>query len=431
MKRLDVSSNDCDPFSEYEPQLAEPSTKESIRSFWIGIAGLAILANVMICIELQATQYVCSWLWNEANKLPNGRSIWEAMEGLELVSRESLLPCIVLATVVPIRYWRGGLAQRFAISGVLVVAAMNSSVSKHTWWNNTYVVDRDQLRGLLAISGCWVMFPVLFLFTPINTRPLRLIVASCLLVLTFCVSVINMFDLRRSLELLYWESVFGSAFLYAVIRRNWGKVAMLESASSADQIERTSSRTLLELMTVSGLACASVMYWSKSTYAGLFLYFVQASILGIASVLVSMVCFRRIQVLQRKHIPLLVFLWLAMWILISANSLLNVVHSRYNYSRWSAFVSSSTVYSVVASACCASLLLLVHILVVGYWLRLCGWRIEHGEPEICGIGFQPVAQSQLGMTTIPDQEILLAKKSELLESSWRNYRSTFDEFFRR
>ncbi len=61
----------------------------------------------------------------------------------------------------------------------------------------------------------------------------------------------------------------------------------LESALTADQIERTSSCTLLELMTVSGLACSSVMYLSDSTYAGLLLYFVQASILGIASVLVD------------------------------------------------------------------------------------------------------------------------------------------------
>ena len=227
------------------------------------------------------------------------------------------------------------------------------------------------------------MFPVLFLFTPINTRQLRLIVASCLLVLTFCVSVINMIDLRRSLELLYWESVFGSAFLYALLRRNWGKVAMLESASTVDQIERTSTRTLLELMTVSGLACASVMYWSDSTYAGLLLYFVQASVLGLASVQVSMACFRKIYVWRPKHIPLFVFLWLVMWILISANSLLNLVHSRYNNALWYAFVSSSTVYSVVASACCASLLLLVHTVIVGYWLRLCGWRMEHGEPKKC------------------------------------------------
>ncbi len=156
---------------------------------------------------------------------------------------------------------------------------------------------------------------------------------------------------------------------------------MLESDATQDQIERTSSRTLLELMAVSGLACSSVMYWSESTYAGLLLYFVQASILGIASVLVSMTCYYKIREWGPKHILLLIAMWLATWFLISANSILILRHKPYGFPTWTALLNTSILYSVVACACCASLLLMIHILIVGTWLRLCGWRIEQGVPS--------------------------------------------------
>lgn len=369
--------SDVDPFRDNLPRSTEPPTRESIKSFWIGFAGLALLTHVTICIELLATRYVAYWLREDAQKTRFRSWHWDAIMSVDSVSAESLLPCIVIATIVPVLYWRGGLAQRFALSGVFVLVAMNSSISLSIWDNFSFA----QLRGLLAIAGCWAMFPVLFLMTPIRTRRLRLIVASCLLVLTFCVSILNMTHLRRSLELLYWEAVFGSAFVYALLRRNWGRVAMFESAAMSEQLERTSSRTLLELMAVSGLACASVMYWSESTYAGLLLYFAQASALGVACVLLSMTCYVRMRAWRPRHIALLAFLWLVMWAVLSANSILVFMYGRFAYASWAAFLKTPIATSVIASSCISSLYLVIHILIVGLWLRLCGWRIERTALE--------------------------------------------------
>ena len=177
-----------------------------------------------------------------------------------------------MGALVPILYWRGGLLQRFAISVVLAVTTMNLATEAfHSSW-----ILKVPVRQLSAILLCWIAMPVLFLWTPINTRPLRLIVACGLMLLSLCLSILHMFSAPRNINLLYWEALYGASLCYALIRRNWGRVAILESGSELDQIERTSSRTLLEIMAVCGLACAASMYWSTWLNRGVVLQLTQA-----------------------------------------------------------------------------------------------------------------------------------------------------------
>ena len=361
-----------DPFSDDEPLPVEKSSKESIRSFWVCIAGLAVLAHTAIYFGLQLMPMVNDWLWRQYNV----RWFNPPRYVLYLVFSNSFVPCLILATVVPILYWRGGLAHRFVIALTIAVATMNSSIDTRGF----QVVDRSPLLAVLTISGCWAMFPILFLFTPIRTERLRLVVATCLLVLTVCVSFINMADLRRSHEFLYWQTLFGSAFIYAILRRNWGKVAMLESSATEVQIERTSSGTLLELMAVCGLASASYMYFSQSSYDRPISYYLQGSLLGVVSILVSMSCMRRFQAWKLGHIPWLILFWFVISSLFYMNTLMNFYSQRTFGVSWRALIYSPEAIFSAAFSGVASLLLLCYLWSLGLWLRLCGWRLAD-KPE--------------------------------------------------
>ena len=200
-----------------------------------------------------------------------------------------------------------------------------------------------------------------------------------MLILTVCVSVLNMSNLRGGVDMLYWECVFGSAFLYALIKRNWGRVAMLESDAAVDQIERTSSRTLLELMAVSGLAFASVGYWAQTSLTGKGLFFFQASTLGVASVLVSMSCIRRLMNWRTRYLWFMVFSWVAMSIVFAVNGFFLLLND-YGLSRgvWDQFLTTTVVYPIIVISLCASLWLVIYLVLLGSWLRWCGWRMEVG-----------------------------------------------------
>lgn len=179
--------------------------------------------------------------------------------------------------------------------------------------------------------------------------------------------------------MLYWECVFGSAFLYALLKRNWGRVAMLESDATVDQIERTSSRTLLELMAVSGLAFASVGYWAQTSLTGKGLFFFQASTLGVASVLVSMSCIKRLMNWRTRYLWFLVYSWVAMSIVFAVNGFFLLLND-YGLSRgvWNQFLTTTVVYPIIVISLCASLWLVIYLVLLGSWLRWCGWRMEVG-----------------------------------------------------
>ena len=364
---------DHDPFGPEDSMDAKDDSPESLRSFWIGLAGMAILLHAVIYLELRTTSAVVGTILKASANLPNAQPYWDAKSAIYGVSTATLMPCLVLVTVVPLLYWRGGLLLRFVLSGTLIVTAMNLSVSN--WWLDT---TWTELQGLLAIAGCWAMFPILFLLTPIKTRKLRLIAGSCMLILTVCVSILNMNDLRGGFNVLYWECVFGSAFLFALLKRNWGRVAMMEADSTADQIERTSSRTLLELMALSGLAMASIGYWTQSSLVGEGLYFAQACALGIASALAGMACIKRLMSWKWWHLFFLLFAVLMMAMVFSANGLLLQVDRGYGSRAWDVLQKSSFVYPTVAYSICASLWLVLYLVLLSLWLKWCGWRMEVG-----------------------------------------------------
>ncbi len=349
------------------------TSRESIKSFWVGCSGLAVLA-ILASIGVFTLGKLDSWLVSHLN-IPFGQSYWNACYGISIVIGATFLPSLVLGALVPVLYWRGGLLQRFAISVVLAVTTMNLTIEIFEGSRNL----RVPVRQLIAILLCWIAMPVLFLRTPINTRPLRLIVASGLMLLSLCLSILHMFSAPRNINLLYWEALYGAAFCYALLRRNWGRVAILESGTELEQIERTSSRTLLELMAICGLACAASMYWSTSLYSGVVLQLTQAIVLGIGCVLASMAGIRIVLNWTAIKFWRLFAIGLFMCLLFGANSVAYFAfEDQWGRGRWRVFSSSifEPLLAISIASGFASLFYVGFICLVGVWLKWCGWRTQ-------------------------------------------------------
>jgi len=367
--------NPLDDEEDFGEKLPEP---ESIKSFWVCCSGLAVLAVLASVGAFSITKFEheLSTLLSSFWKIQNNQVLWMAFSGVHAVFRASLIPSIVLGALVPILYWRGGLMQRFAISVAIAVTTMNLTTGHMGQWG-----VKVPIRQVIAILLCWMAMPAIFLWTPIKTRNLRMIVASCLLVLTLCLSILHMFEAPKNINYLYWESLYGAAFSYALIRRNWGRVAILESASRGDQIERTSTRTLLELMTVCGLACAASMYWSTSLNLGVFIQLGQAAVFGIACILASMACIRLVLHRSGKVIRKIFALGLLMNLLFCANSCVYfAVFDPWGTGNWrnlGFLVSSNEVsFAICITSFFASIAYIGFMIVVGCWLKWCGWQTQ-------------------------------------------------------
>ena len=366
-------NDDLDPLNGDEDAGPVLPSRESIKSFWVGSSGLAVLA-ILASIGVFTLGKLDSRLVSLLN-IPWGRNSWNACYGINIVIGASLIPGLVLAALVPILYWRGGLLQRFAISVVLAVTTMNLTTEIfHGSWNLKVPV-----RQLIAILLCWIAMPVLFLRTPIKTRPLRLIVASGLMLLSLCLSILHMFSAPPNINLLYWEALYGASFCYALLRRNWGRVAILEAGTELEQIERTSSRTLLELMAVCGLACAASMYWSTSLHRGVVLQLAQAIVLGMGCILASMAGIRIVLSWRATKIWKLFAIGLFMWLLFGANSAVYfAIDDPWGTGNWRIFRSGAfepmLAISIVSGI--ASQIYVAFICLVGMWLKWCGWRTQ-------------------------------------------------------
>ncbi len=350
------------------------TSRESIKSFWVGCSGLAVLA-ILASIGVFALGSLDSWLVSLLN-IPFGQSYWNACYGISIVIGSSLIPGLVLGALVPVLYWRGGLLQRFAISVALAVTTMNLTTEVfHGSWNLKVPV-----RQLIAILLCWIAMPVLFLWTPINTRPLRLIVACGLMSLSLCLSILHMISAPRNINLLYWEALYGASFCYALLRRNWGRVSILEAGTKLEQIERTSSRTLLELMAVCGLACAASMYWSTSLYSDVVVQLTQAIVLGVGCVLASMAGIHIVLSWKATKIWKLLAMGLIMWLLFGANSAVYFAIADQWWWTGNLRIFSSWTFermlAIFIASSLASLIYVGFICLVGIWLKWCGWRTQ-------------------------------------------------------
>ena len=99
-------NDDLDPLNgDAEAGPILPS-RESIKSFWVGSSGLAVLA-ILASIGVFTLGSLDSRLVSLLN-IPFGQRYWNACYGINIVIGSSLIPGLVLGALVPILYWRGG-----------------------------------------------------------------------------------------------------------------------------------------------------------------------------------------------------------------------------------------------------------------------------------------------------------------------------------
>lgn len=362
-----------DPLSDSMQEPLQPS-RASIKSFWLGCVGLSTLSLIgTLLVGTLVAKYEFSFLetslWTAAS--------WQFLAAWHFSVYTCLMPCMVVGSVLPILYWRGSLMQRFAISIVIAITAMNIASEVSWQYNQSHFIAKWLRVG--QIGTCWLLLPILFLLTPIKTRALRLVVCSGLLTIAFCISILPMNGVPNRQHVLFWETLYCVAFCFALLRRNWGRMAILEATATTNQIERTSSRTLLELMAISGLAIAAAMFWSRGLDANdiksLLISTLIAATLGISVVALSMFYFR--SALKRSSIHL----WRLLPVSLAVGLLFSIIAEvkYYEYANaWFVLVDPSTPTLPFALICgfVASVSFAINLALCAWWLRFCGWHID-------------------------------------------------------
>jgi hypothetical protein len=365
------------PFDDVEDSLekalrSEPS-RESVHNFWLTIAGLAVLVHLVAVTLTSAVSYYQDILFRSSSYLNLRGMDWQTAELIRKLVAESFVPSIVIASVIPILYWRGNLIQRFAISLVIALTVLN--LVGGNYWRVNFRYLRMLLPGLIAICLCWISLPILFSKTPIRTKQLRLIVATAIFILAFCVSLFHMYEAAANERYLFWETFYAVAFCLALIRRNWGSVATLEATATHDQIETTSSRTLMEMMIVGSLACAAAMYWSVRPDTLVLLDLGSAAGLAFVSVWASTWTIGR--GLERRSTSISnLLIWFGMGLYFACSILLVNI---FQFARFSITVNWISITMVTVTAFGVSAIYFFYLNLVTYWLRFCGWTFAKSK----------------------------------------------------
>ena len=367
-----------DPLIDSTQEPLEPS-RASIKSFWLGCVGLSTLSLIgTLLVSTVVAKYDFSFLNMFLGTSQWSAATWRLLDACHFSVCTCLMPCMVVGSVLPILYWRGSLMQRFAISIVIAITAMNIS-SEDLWqYNHSHFLAKWVRVG--QIGTCWLLLPILFLMTPIKTRALRLVVCSGLLTIAFCISMLPMSEAPNRHHVLFWETLYCVAFCFALLRRNWGRMAILEATATTSQIERTSSRTLLELMAISGLATAAAMFWSRgldaNDYKSLLITTFIAATLGITVVALSMFYYRSALKRSSIHVWRLLPVSLAIGLLISV--IAGVKYYEYANGSWFALLdfSSPTLPFALTCGFVASVSFAINLALCAWWLRFCGWHID-------------------------------------------------------
>jgi hypothetical protein len=350
-----------DLFHDDSPQSIEPS-RQSLKSFWGLVACVAIAAFFATALAYWMREMVDY----HVDRILNNP--WRSKHSpiSSVVFDSCLVPSLVAVAVTPLLYWRGGLAQRFTLSLMIAIAAMNLNSHQGSYYFGSKV--NWNLMAIMVLL--WGSLPILFLYTPMSTRPLRFFATACILGTAFCVGMSYLEFAPFNHRILCWEATYGAALGYALIQRNWGRIATLEDSANANQIERTSSRTLLELMSVSAMACVATSFWSVSLNNDMVASLAIAALFGPLPISFALYYFKHsYNGWSRVVICLMMVLTLA--VLFSLGGLLRPTLQFY----WNSMPIREFAIVSLVSGLGASVILTSFIVLVDGLLRVFRWRV--------------------------------------------------------
>jgi hypothetical protein len=355
-------------------------TPTQVSSFWWGCCGLAVLA-LLSSVGVGATLELClrtfqKWIYGwgvQGNSSISSSHFWGISRAVVMTFKSVFVPAAVIASVVPILYWRGGLLQRFGISLAIATCVMNVAMADS--YHNIFQMRVSVSVRILQIIACWVSLPLLFCYSPIRTTKLRLIVSSMVLTMAVCISILVLIDAPQASRLISWQALYLAGFSWALFRRNWGSTVVLEGGTTTTEIERTSSRTLMELMIVSAIAIVAGMIFtgrnSERIASDGLIHFG----LGLATAALSVWVLCQF---DSKGLRFWTILFVAFLLLSLLSLIVNLYESYFQQNNYYIHGLDPLSQMLLLTLCSAGagIFWLIHMVFLAIWLGFCGWRIS-------------------------------------------------------
>jgi hypothetical protein len=355
-------------------------TPTQVSSFWWGCCGLAVLA-LLSSVGVGATLELClrtfqKWIYGwgvQGNSSISSSHFWGISRAVVMTFKSVFVPAAVIASVVPILYWRGGLLQRFGISLAIATCVMNVAMADS--YHNIFQMRVSVSVRILQIIACWVSLPLLFCYSPIRTTKLRLIVSSMVLTMAVCISILVLIDAPQASRLISWQALYLAGFSWALFRRNWGSTVVLEGGTTTAEIERTSSRTLMELMIVSAIAIVAGMIFTGRNSERIATDGLIHFGLGLATAALSIWVLCQF---DSKGLRFWTILFVAFLLLSLLSLIVNLYESYFQQNNYYIHGLDPLLQMLLLTLCSAGagIFWLIHMVFLAIWLGFCGWRIS-------------------------------------------------------
>jgi hypothetical protein len=355
-------------------------TPTQVSSFWWGCCGLAVLA-LLSSVGVGATLELClrtfqKWIYGwgvQGNSSISSSHFWGISRAVVMTFKSVFVPAAVIASVVPILYWRGGLLQRFGISLAIATCVMNVAMADS--YHNIFQMRVSVSVRILQIIACWVSLPLLFCYSPIRTTKLRLIVSSMVLTMAVCISILVLIDAPQASRLISWQALYLAGFSWALFRRNWGSTVVLEGGTTTAEIERTSSRTLMELMIVSAIAIVAGMIFTGRNSERIATDGLIHFGLGLATAALSIWVLCQF---DSKGLRFWTILFVAFLLLSLLSLIVNLYESYFQQNNYYIHGLDPLSQMLLLTLCSAGagIFWLIHMVFLAIWLGFCGWRIS-------------------------------------------------------
>jgi hypothetical protein len=355
-------------------------TPTQVSSFWWGCCGLAVLA-LLSSVGVGATLELClrtfqKWIYGwvvQGNSSISSSHFWGISRAVVMTFKSVFVPAAVIASVVPILYWRGGLLQRFGISLAIATCVMNVAMADS--YHNIFQMRVSVSVRILQIIACWVSLPLLFCYSPIRTTKLRLIVSSMVLTMAVCISILVLIDAPQASRLISWQALYLAGFSWALFRRNWGSTVVLEGGTTTAEIERTSSRTLMELMIVSAIAIVAGMIFTGRNFERIASDGLIHFGLGLATAALSVWVLCQF---DSKGLRFWTILFVPFLLLSLLSLIVNLYESYFQQNNYYIHGLDPLSQMLLLTLCSAGagIFWLIHMVFLAIWLGFCGWRIS-------------------------------------------------------
>jgi hypothetical protein len=355
-------------------------TPTQVSSFWWGCCGLAVLA-LLSSVGVGATLELClrtfqKWIYGwvvQGNSSISSSHFWGISRAVVMTFKSVFVPAAVIASVVPILYWQGGLLQRFGISLAIATCVMNVAMADS--YHNIFQMRVSVSVRILQIIACWVSLPLLFCYSPIRTTKLRLIVSSMVLTMAVCISILVLIDAPQASRLISWQALYLAGFSWALFRRNWGSTVVLEGGTTTAEIERTSSRTLMELMIVSAIAIVAGMIFTGRNSERIATDGLIHFGLGLATAALSIWVLCQF---DSKGLRFWTILFVAFLLLSLLSLIVNLYESYFQQNNYYIHGLDPLSQMLLLTLCSAGagIFWLIHMVFLAIWLGFCGWRIS-------------------------------------------------------